>query len=972
MVTSLMSFAEFVNRDCVGENITPNEVEKYFSIWFNTGNSTFVLFNERVDNLGFLHQNYQQYVDGIKVEDCALIVHSKGGYVTYVNGDIMPIANKPQSAQKLSASNAKKIAGIVNKESNPEMVFIYKQLQDTSIFYKVYKVVSDTEHIYVDVETGEVIAAYPTISYAMKDCTIPTMYSGVRNVSCDYTNSKYYLYDSNRKINVKYADMGNYNAPPETSYSYTSSVNDWAGNYLSSVTIKSVNNNWWGILGLEDPDLYVEVLDQYGNQLYITDYKEDVAKFPVTFRFSEAIRVSTNGGLIIRIFDNDVSEDQLGATITLSDGNIGTYSWGSSSSNTSGSLVISNSVPSYDAYWGTIKAYDFYKDFFGLSSFDGKDSPINVYLHSPHILDYKEDINYKNALAYYDLKNSSNAFLFFAVGDEMANPLVGFNVVAHEYTHLVTAYRPNGILVYQGESGAINEGYSDVMGEVAEYYINGDNDWLYDTESKVYGYSFGRDLSNPNNAGLEGKKPTTYGKGDAWINPTDTTDKGGVHANNSIFTYWFYLLSEGGRGTNDNNDYYEVKGIGIELAAKIAWRMHQEYLPKKCTFAEARVQAIKSVRDLSDGAVGTPAEESVINAWYAVGVGEKYVAPKEEFQLKPGKYVIVANRVADDKNNWYYMTSDLGTAGTKRFQAISAGVENIDAITTNNLEDKYIWELVADGSNWKLKNGNQYVSWNSGNSASLDATGKSLTFDITENQVIAHFNDGSAERYLSLHVGNDYFAFYANTGQIEQLYFLPCEEGQQPPVEEPADEFIVLAQRNENSNWFYMTADLGTAGTKRFQAIDAGTPNKALINTSPTDAKYIWSFEEVDGGVALVNGEQYASWKSGNSAILSTTPMALNIIDVSEDQVNMSFVDGEGYTRYLSLNATAGNNYFAFYKGTTQKCNLLIIPYGEKITTDIDVILSETPIIHKVIRDGQLLIIRDGKTYNAQGILINY
>ena len=361
------------------------------------------------------------------------------------------------------------------------------------------------------------------------------------------------------------------------------------------------------------------------------------------------------------------------------------------------------------------------------------------------------------------------------------------------------------------------------------------------------------------------------------------------------------------------------------------------------------------------------------NPIYVIIKGEgEGSAPSDEFRLVPGKYVIVANREKDDKNNWYYMTADLGTAGTKRFQAVLAGTENIDAIATNNLEDKYVWELEADGSNWKLKNGGQYVTWKSGNSANLDATGKSLTFDVADNQVVAHFNDGSAERYLSLNVGNDYFAFYANTGQIEQLYFLPCEAGQQPPIEEPKEEFVVLAQRNTNSNWFYMTADLGTAGTKRFQAIDAGTPNKALINTSPTDTKYIWSFEEVDGGVALVNGEQYASWKSGNSAILSTTPMALNITDVSEDQVNMSFVDGEGYTRYLSLNATAGNNYFAFYKGTTQKCNLLIIPYGEKITTDIDVILPETPIIHKVIRDGQLLIIRDGKTYNAQGILINY
>ena len=96
--------------------------------------------------------------------------------------------------------------------------------------------------------------------------------------------------------------------------------------------------------------------------------------------------------------------------------------------------------------------------------------------------------------------------------------------------------------------------------------------------------------------------------------------------------------------------------------------------------------------------------------------------------------------------------------------------------------------------------------------------------------------------------------------------------------------------------------------------------------------------------------------------------MALNITDISDDQVNMSFVDNEGNTRYLSLNATVGNNYFAFYKGTTQKCNLLVIPYGERITTELETItLTETPNVQKIMRDGQLLILRDGKTYNVMG-----
>lgn len=919
-MASLLSFADFVNRDCVGDGITPDEVEAYFPLWFNTGNSTFVLFNERVDDLGFLHQNYQQYVDGIKVEDCALFVHSKDGYVSYINGDIMPIVCNPKSTIKVSAMCAKKKVG-VDKEPDPEIVIIYKQLQDTSVFYKTYKVITDTAHVYIDAENGDIIATYPTINYTMKNCTIPTIYSGAQNISCNYTNNKYYLYDSNRQINVRYADMLYYTTAPENSYSYTSTTKDWSDTYLSSVTIQSICNDWWGVLGLENPDLYIEVLDNSGNQLYITDYKEDVKNFPVTFRFSKAIRVPSEGGLKIRIYDDDISEDQLGTTVTISAGKLGTHSWGNNSSNTSGSLVISNSVPSYDAYWGSIKTYDFYKNIFGLNSFDDKNSTINIYFHSPKMIKkenggtvlilFSYDSYYNNAYAKSPENAPANAYMFFGVGNELGNPQVGLNTVTHEFTHMVTAYRPNGMLVYEGESGAINEGYSDVMAEVAEYYIKGSNDWLYDTESNYKGYSYLRNISNPKIAGPEGPKPTTYGKGDAWISPNNTDiDNGGVHINNSIFTYWFYLLSEGGKGTNDNNDYYEVTGIGIELAAKIAWRMHRQYLPKKCTFSNARELAIKSVRDLLDGVVGTPEEKAVTNAWYAVGVGDKY---PEDITIKATMPASWGNTISA----WVWEDSSNGSWATLTKQG-----------------DWYSYSKSCDKLNIIFVNG---ATWSEDNNQTVDiSTSSSICCQISDNK----------------------------TGK-RNYTIVDCEEN------DDTQQFIVLAQRNTNSNWFYMTADLGTAGTKRFQAIDAATPDKSKINTSPTDTKYIWSFKEVDGGVALVNGEQYASWKSGNSAILSAIPMALNITDISEDQVNMSFVDGEGNTRYLSLNATEGNNYFAFYKGTTQKCNLLIIPYGEKIVADVQSNISiETSSVQKLLRNGQLLILLDGKTYNAQGALI--
>ena len=1079
------------------ESITLEELDLLKYADFPVG-TTFELFQDEISESGVRHQAYQQYFNGIKVQSKMVFVRSKEGKLLNLNGNVMTQNAAPKTIKpKFNKLQARKTVDSEVNENNITLTIFCLG----GVYYNVYKVPNPEtlETFYIDVETGEVVYKESAIQSADVQAQALTRYSDWQDMTVYENEGKYFLIDEGRKIITLGA-----NGSPRTNYFLSQDylynlhdtilqkfndafnsgdmeeferltlencyspmmyeyINSCKSLYhssktfsvprLTTITVNSANSSWWYDVWDTKIDLFFKVFNADNQLVFVSETKSDVT-LPVSFILSIPIQ----SGYKIEFYDEDVTTNSYGGTVTISTDVPGSYSW-SNANTTSGSVTISHGYSEYaDIHWGMQKTWDFYKSKLNRNSFDNKGHIIYNIAFPPY--DDKVFNNMPNNASAQG--NFEPFYMYYGEGDGITmNPVVSLDIMAHEFTHLVTSQNGHGGLDYMNESGALNESFSDIFAMGVKKYVYGVSNWTIG-EDVMLQEPFLRSMKNPNAA----KQPDTYGNQDAfWIPSTTTPDKekndnGGVHTNSGVQNFWFYLLCEGGSGTNDNNTTYSVTGIGMDKALKIAYLNLVQYLTPSATHADARLGAILSAQELYG--VGSAEEIAVTNAWHAVGVGEKYqhkeitvkakmpsdwgntisawvwqdgangswvtltkqgdwysyskscdkfniifvngstwngdnnqtvdIAVTESscieisnnvtgkrtytvvdcnsdgFHMTLGKYVIVANRVADDKSNWYYMTSELGTAGTKRFQAISTGAENIDAIATTNLEDKYVWELVADGSNWKLKNGNQYVSWNSGNSASLDATGKSLTFDVTENQVIAHFNDGSAERYLSLHVGNDYFAFYANTGQIEQLYFLPYEDEQQPPVEEPEDEFIILAQRNDNSNWFYMTADLGAAGTKRFQAIDAGTPNKSMINTSPADTKYIWSFEEVDGGVALVNGDQYASWKSGNSAILSTTPMALNITDVSEDQVNMSFVDGEGYTRYLSLNATAGNNYFAFYKGTTQKCNLLIIPYGEKITTDVESItLSETPIIHKVIRDGQLLIIRDGKTYTVLG-----
>jgi Zn-dependent metalloprotease len=55
-------------------------------------------------------------------------------------------------------------------------------------------------------------------------------------------------------------------------------------------------------------------------------------------------------------------------------------------------------------------------------------------------------------------------------------PLVALDVVSHEVSHGFTDY--NSDLIYSGESGGINESFSDMAGEAAKFYMRGTNDFM--------------------------------------------------------------------------------------------------------------------------------------------------------------------------------------------------------------------------------------------------------------------------------------------------------------------------------------------------------------------------------------------------------------------------------------------------------------------------------------------------------------
>lgn len=245
-----------------------------------------------------------------------------------------------------------------------------------------------------------------------------------------------------------------------------------------------------------------------------------------------------------------------------------------------------------DVHWGAEKTYDYYMCKFGRNSFDNQGGEIKSY------------VNYNFNNACWD----GVSMLFGITLDSLTYGAI--DVVAHELTHGVTQFTSN--LTYSGESGAINEGLSDVFGISVknEYKYNYGNIWKLGSDCVAGGI---RDISNPECA---------YYKGQSWIETNGGYDNGGVHTNSGVFNYWFYLLAHGGSGTNEEGVYFSISPIGLDKAIQICYLTNTAFLTSSSRYIDARFCTIYAAQFLN---YNTDEINQISNAWDAVGVYDNIV-----------------------------------------------------------------------------------------------------------------------------------------------------------------------------------------------------------------------------------------------------------------------------------------------------------------------------------------------------------
>ncbi|MER3492228.1 MAG: peptidase M4 family protein [Mastigocladus sp. ERB_26_2] len=257
----------------------------------------------------------------------------------------------------------------------------------------------------------------------------------------------------------------------------------------------------------------------------------------------------------------------------------------------------SNDVAVDEAYDGAGATYDLYYEVFERNSIDDKGLRLDSTVHY--------GLKYDNAFW-----NGDQMVYGDGDGEIFQRFTKCIDVIGHELAHGVTQYEAG--LQYYGESGAINESFSDVFGSLVKQWVKKQTaqeaDWIIGEgifTDKVNGVGI-RSMKAPGTAyddPVLGKDPQPAHMNDKY---TGFEDNGGVHINSGIPNYAFYLAAT------------EIGDYAWEKAGKIWYIALRDRLRARTNFKRAANIIIQVAGELYGQA--SKEQNAVQNAWQKVGV----------------------------------------------------------------------------------------------------------------------------------------------------------------------------------------------------------------------------------------------------------------------------------------------------------------------------------------------------------------
>lgn len=263
-----------------------------------------------------------------------------------------------------------------------------------------------------------------------------------------------------------------------------------------------------------------------------------------------------------------------------------------------------------EAYDGAGETYRLFSDLYNRNSIDGNGLRLDSTVHFR--------TGYDNAFW-------NGRQMVYGDGDEdlpVAQRIfnrftIAVDIIGHELTHGVTQHTAN--LIYQGQSGALNESMSDVFGSMVKQRSLGhsvtDADWI-----------IGEGLFTPNVNGVgirSMKEPGTayndpvLGKDPQPGHMRDfvqtQSDSGGVHINSGIPNRAFYITA------------FNLGGFAWEKAGQIWYVTLKSKLSESAIFATAATKTYEAARDLYGQ--GSLEQQAVRAGWAEVGIDVEQGGP---------------------------------------------------------------------------------------------------------------------------------------------------------------------------------------------------------------------------------------------------------------------------------------------------------------------------------------------------------
>ncbi len=291
-----------------------------------------------------------------------------------------------------------------------------------------------------------------------------------------------------------------------------------------------------------------------------------------------------------------------------------------------GETSTNGATAAVDAHYGMAVTWDYYKNVFNRDGIDNQGTsalstvhivgPFGYYYDNAFWSDYVFGMFYSDGTRYPGVDPyTGEATLPDPNGFTTLTPL---DVIGHEMTHGVTAATAG--LIYDGESGGLNEATSDIMGKMVETYrsrapgtdaqipLTGTN-WLLGHDLVPGGL---RSMIQPSSDGLSA---------DNWYAGIKYLD---VHYCSGPFNRWYYYLSQGAPATVVDIAHSKylpdgMTGIGNDHAARIWYKALTEYLAPDADYAAARVAAVSAATDLYGA--GSAEVQAVKSAFAAINVG---------------------------------------------------------------------------------------------------------------------------------------------------------------------------------------------------------------------------------------------------------------------------------------------------------------------------------------------------------------